>query len=70
MFEACPECFTKKQWEVVCMYYRDGMTLAEIASCLGKATSTICGLLSRARESRKRYFKKLRREQLAQQKKA
>ena len=56
-YEKCKSVFTKKQWEIVGLYYREGMTITEIAKQLGKGTSTVSDLLVRARKQKEEYDK-------------
>ncbi len=54
--------FTPKQWQVVCLRYERGLTVARIAELLGRVESTISSLLSRATEILDDREKELRRE--------
>ena len=47
--------FTKKQRQALSLYHKDGKSMKQIAKELGKAQSTICGLLKRAHERKKKY---------------
>ena len=48
--------FTRKQWEVIQPYYRDGRTEAEIARFLRISRSTVSERLSRAKERFKAHL--------------
>jgi len=61
-YEACQDIFTPKQWQAVCLHYKEGKSLAEIAGLLSKSRSTVSDLLTRARE-RKEACEKKRREE-------
>ena len=60
--------FTKKQWQVLVLYYQDGKTQAEIAAQLGKKRSAISDLLHRAKKRIQEHIKALRQEQITAQK--
>ncbi len=54
-FQKCWANFTKKQRQVLFLYHKDGKSMKQIAKELGKAQSTICGLLKKANERKKAY---------------
>jgi len=57
-YEACWRLFSRKQQQVLALYHRDGKTIAQIATELGKAPSTIWGRLNRAETRMGRYYQK------------
>lgn len=57
-YEACWHIFTKKQQEVLKLFYRDGKNKTQIAKRLNKAISTIHGRLARAEKKKQQYFRK------------
>lgn len=59
-YEACWHIFSKKQRPVLAAYYRDGKTITEIASELGKAKSTVWGLLHRAERKKREWYTTVR----------
>ena len=63
-YEACKQIFTDKQWVTICLYYRDGKTLQEIAKRLKKAISTVSDRLKVSRKRKAEYDRKLRTERL------
>ena len=63
-YEACEQIFTDKQWIAICLYYRDGKTLQEIAKKLGKAVSTVSDRLKGSRKRKAGYDRRLRAERL------
>lgn len=63
-YEACKQIFTDKQWVAICLYYRDGKTLQEIAKTLGKAVSTVSDRLKGGRNRKAEYDQRLRAERL------
>ena len=63
-YEACKQIFTDKQRVTICLYYRDGKTLSEIAKELDKAISSIDERLKRARNRKEKYDRQLRTERL------
>lgn len=54
--------FKTKQWEVIYLYYHDGLTQQQIGKRLDKSRTAISGLLCRAKDKKAAYNKKLRRE--------
>ena len=64
-YESCKELFTDKQWEVICLYYSEGLTQEQIATATGKKRSAISGLLSRARDAKRKNAEQMRKEFLA-----
>jgi predicted DNA-binding protein YlxM (UPF0122 family) len=68
-YEICKHVFTKKQWETVCLYYKEGKTITQIAKELSKATSTIGDLLNLAKKRKEQYDKKKLKEILELNKK-
>lgn len=54
-YQKCWTKFTKKQRLVLFLYHKEGKSMKQIAKELGKAQSTICGLLKRADEREKKY---------------
>jgi len=63
-YEACKQIFTDKQWVTICLYYRDGKTLQEVAKRLRKAISTVSDRLKVSRKRKAEYDRKLRTERL------
>ena len=61
-YKKCEDIFRSKQWDVICLHYRDGLDQAQIAARLGKSRSAISGLLTRARKRKKKHDEKLRAE--------
>jgi predicted DNA-binding protein YlxM (UPF0122 family) len=61
--------FTKCQWIVVELYYRECMTEEQIAKKVGKARSTVNGLLNRAKRRKEIRGRQLRWETRDQMKK-
>ncbi len=59
---ACQEEFTRPQWAVICLRFRNGHTQAEIGKRIGKSRSAVHGLLERARENKNAFQRKLRNE--------
>jgi predicted DNA-binding protein YlxM (UPF0122 family) len=68
-YDKSKHIFTKKQWEVVSLYYKDGKTIVQIAKELGKAPSTVGSLLNRTRKRKKQYDKERLKEILELNKK-
>jgi len=54
-YQKCWTKFTKKQRLVLFLYHKEGKSMKQIAKELGKVQSTICGLLKRADERKKKY---------------
>ena len=69
-YELWEDDFTKHQWAVIELYYRECMTEEQIAKKLGKARSTVNGLLNRAKKRKEERDKQLRRETREQFKKS
>lgn len=63
-YEQSKECFTDKQWTVVCAYYRDGLTEDEIADRLGVARGAVYDRRRRAEQRLKKREAELRKERL------
>jgi len=61
-YQDCQHIFSRKQWEVVYLYYHDGKTEEEIAKEIGRARTTVSDLLNRAGRKKEEHDKKLRRE--------
>jgi len=61
-YKACQDDLTRKQWQVVQLYYSEGLSQTEISSCLRKSRSTISDLLRRARERKEAHLRRLRTE--------
>jgi predicted DNA-binding protein YlxM (UPF0122 family) len=61
-YDSCNEIFTRKQWEVIRLYYGKGLTHQQIAIKLGRKRPSISNLFSRAKQRMERYQAKLRRE--------
>jgi len=55
-YEACWGVFSEKQRQVLPLRHRDGKTIAQIAKELGKAISTVWGLLNLAEKRKKKYY--------------
>lgn len=56
-YEICKEDIRTAQWEAVCLRYGQDLTLKQIGEKLGKAPSTISGLLQRAKVAKEKYFR-------------
>ena len=54
------DLLSKKQREVIRMYFFDGITLKEIGAALGTSEAAACALKNRAIEKLKNYFRKKR----------
>ena len=63
-YEQNKDCFTDKQWMVVCAYYLDGLTEDEIANRLGVARSAVYDRRRRAEGRLKKREAELRKERL------
>jgi RNA polymerase sigma factor (sigma-70 family) len=63
-FQHCKHLFTRKQWEVIHLYYRECKTQQQIADVLGIARSSISNRLKRAKKTLITQGRLLRREQL------
>lgn len=66
-YELWKSDFTEGQWAVIEMYYQEGLTEGQIAKNIGKARSTINGLLNRAKkrlEDRDRQLRQETREEI------
>ena len=61
-YKKCLECFSGEEWVAVTYHYNNGLNHTEIGKELGKARSTISGLLKTARLKKEEYFKNLRKE--------
>lgn len=68
-YEICKHIFTKKQWETVCLYYKEGKTITQIAKELSKACSTVGDLLNLAKKRKEQYDKEKLKEILELNKK-
>ena len=61
-YELWKDDYTQAQWEVIEMYYNQGMSEQQISKILGKKRSAINGRLNRARNKTEERQKQLRRE--------
>jgi predicted DNA-binding protein YlxM (UPF0122 family) len=61
---ACKEKFTSQQWEAIYLYWKTGMSQAQIARHLGLKRSAVSGRLTRAVTKKQQHDKKMRKEQL------
>ena len=61
-FEQIQECFTRRQWEVIPRYYRDGLTDAQIAVEIGKSEKAVYDRRQRALQKKKERERELREE--------
>jgi len=68
-YEACREIFTSAQWEVIYLYWNQGLTQAEIAESLGLKRSAVSGRLARAAAGKQRHDRRMRQERLEHLKK-
>jgi len=59
---ACQPYCSALVWATLCLKYRHGKTVAEIAQIMGRAQSTICSRLTRAQKLLKQHESALRRE--------
>ena len=59
-YESCKELFTSKQWEVIYLYYSQGLTQKEIATETRKRRSAVSGLIKRARGIKDKHFEQQR----------
>ena len=64
-YQDCKDIFTGKQWEVIWLYYGKGLTQDQIAETTGKKRSAISGLLSRAKQTKKKHDEQMREKVLA-----
>lgn len=63
-YEQNKDCFTDRQWAVVCRYYRDGLTEERIANQLGVARSAVYDRRRRAEARLKKRETELKKERL------
>jgi len=68
-YEACREVFTSAQWEVIYLYWNQGLTQAEIAESLGLERSAVSGRLARAKLRKQQHDRRMRQERLEHLKK-
>jgi DNA-directed RNA polymerase specialized sigma24 family protein len=61
-YEACREIFTPEQWETICLYWKEGLTQAEIAETLNLKHSAVSSRLTRAAGRKEAHDKALRKE--------
>lgn len=64
-FEHHQSHFTKTQWEVICMYYRDGLTDEQIGKLLGRTGNAIYKRRQRAEQRLEELNHALRKEKIA-----
>ncbi len=63
-FERVRDCFTKRQWDVVCPYYGEGLTDAQIAENLGKSERAVFDRRHRALRRKAQRERELLEERL------
>lgn len=68
-YEACREIFTSAQWEVIYLYWNQGLTQAQIAESLALKRSAVSGRLARAAAGKQRHDRRMRQERLEHLKK-
>ena len=68
-YQFCDAPFTDKQWNVIRLYYEQGLSQDQIALATGKKRSRISGLLMRARDLKKKHSEHMREEFLTLRKK-
>ena len=61
-FETYSEEFAEKEWQVVFLFYRDGMSLTEIAKKIGLGRPAVSNRLNRAKRKWKKLERARRRE--------
>lgn len=61
-FERIQDCFTRRQWEVIPPYYRDGMTDAQIAVKIDKSERAVYDRRQRALQKKEERERALREE--------
>lgn len=61
-YEKLQEYFTRAQWEVIPLYYRDGFTHAQIAVEIGKSKRAVYDRLHRALKRKKAIENQLKKE--------
>lgn len=64
-YKSCWDLLTHKQQEAVRLFHGDGMGLTEVAMTLGRAPSSVRGLLDRARTIKDGHNAEMRRKELA-----
>ena len=63
-YKPCWDLLTHKQQEAVRLFHGDGMGLTEVAMTLGRAPSSVRGLLDRARAMKDGHNAEMRRKEL------
>jgi RNA polymerase sigma factor (sigma-70 family) len=63
-FEPIAYHFTRKQWALLYLYYRKGLTQQAIATEMGLSPSSVSSLLKRAQAVMAKIDRELREEQL------
>lgn len=63
-YEACREIFTPHQWQVLYLYWNEGLTQAEIATSLGLKRSAVSGRLNRAKARKQQHDERMRQERI------
>lgn len=61
-YKKCQIIFSAKQWEVICLYYHEGLSESQIAKHLGKKPNTISDLLNRAKKRIETHRREHRKE--------
>jgi RNA polymerase sigma factor (sigma-70 family) len=61
-YKKCQIIFSPKQWEVISLYYHEGLSEPQIAKHLGKKPNTISDLLNRARKRIETHRREYREE--------
>jgi len=63
-YQACREIFTPSQWEVIYLYWNQGLTQETIAKTLDVKRSAVSGRLTRATAKKEQHDKRMRQERL------
>ena len=69
-YESCKEIFTPLQWEVIYLYYSQGLTQEQVGTQLGKTRKAVSGLLQRAKARKAEHDRKIRAEKYEVMKKS
>jgi RNA polymerase sigma factor (sigma-70 family) len=63
-YETCRHIFSKKQWDVICSYYRDGLSQKEVAQMLKISRASASERLTRAKARKEAHDRMMRKEYL------
>jgi DNA-directed RNA polymerase specialized sigma24 family protein len=64
-YTPCWDRLSRKQRQAVQLHYGEGKRIKDVAEILGRSSSTVHGLLSRARETKDKHNERMRRQELA-----